>query len=110
MATTRTAAIEGAGPHEDDARVTLLMQDFALALKVEGRDEHTLTRSVPRKRTSELLNVGTAHGIRPAFGLHVNGVETEAALLDDSVDALIAAPADRAPGILQRAALANRDQ
>ncbi len=65
---------------------------------------------MPRKRTSELLNVGTAHRIRPAFGLDVNGVETEAVLLDDSVDALIATPADRAPGILQRAAVAHRDQ
>ena len=73
-------------------------------------DEDPLVRALPLKGAGELLDLRTPNRPLPSFGLHVDHVETELVLLDDPVDAAIAASAYRLARILARATVAHGDQ
>jgi hypothetical protein len=46
----------------------------------------------------------------PPFGLDIDGVETEAILLDDAIDSIITAPSDRLTSIESRSTVAHRHE
>ena len=62
------------------------------------------------KRTSKFLNLGSTNGRLPALGLNIDGFESKAILLDNSVDPAISTSPDGPACIFLRSAVAHCDQ
>ena len=79
----------------DDPRVLM-----GLSREPGRGDEDPLVRTLALQCAGELLDFRTPDGPLPSLGLHVDHVETQPVLFDDSVDAAIAASAYRPACVL----------
>src|SRR5690606_15370853 len=59
-------------------------------------DEHPASSTHPVQRTDERLNLRPAHGVvgRITLGLHIDTVQTERVLINNTVDAAVTGPTD----------------
>src|SRR5947207_1275265 len=64
--------------------------------ELRGRNKDTLIGPLPLQCARKLLYFRSPNRAFPSLGLHVDRIQAELVLLDYSVDAFIAAPADRA--------------